>query len=116
MGRADFTSKWKSGVLWSARVDIMSTLDILRRPIITERSTMLQERGRYVFEVAVGSTKLQIKRAVEQAFDVKVVKVNTVNMRGKTKRLGPRVVISKSWKKAVVTLQAGDNITIFEGV
>ena len=95
---------------------MMNDLDILRRPIITERSTLLQERGRYVFEVSVGSTKLQIKHAVEKAFDVKVVKVNTMNMRGKTKRLGPREVISKSWKKAVVTLRPGDNITIFEGV
>jgi len=94
----------------------MNSFDILRRPIITERSTMLQERGRYVFEVATGSTKLQIKEAVEEAFDVKVVKVNTMNVRGKTKRFGPREMLARSWKKAVVTLQAGDSITIFEGV
>ena len=54
--------------------------------------------------------------AVEEAFDVKVVKVNTMNVRGKTKRYGPRVTGKKAWKKALVTLAAGNTITIFEGV
>ena len=94
----------------------MNSFDILRRPIVTERSTLLQERGRYVFEVSPASTKHQIKRAVEEAFDVTVVKVNTMNVRGKSKRIGPRVSLSRSWKKAVVTLGPGDTITIFEGV
>ena len=91
-------------------------LDILRRPLITEKSTSLQEDGRYVFEVSMSATKHQIKSAVEDAFDVKVVKVNTMNVKGKPKRYGPRVVSKKSWKKAIVTLASGDSITIFEGV
>ena len=94
----------------------MQTLEILRRPVITEKSTLLQERNRYTFEVAPQASKHDIKRAVETAFDVKVVKVNTMNVRGKQKRYGPRETIQKSWKKAIVLLAPGDTITLFEGV
>ena len=94
----------------------MQSFDILRRPVITEKSTVMQERGRYTFEVAPQATKLQIKRAVEEAFDVSVVKVNTMRARGKRKRYGPRLTIQRSWKKAIVSLAPGDSITIFEGV
>jgi len=97
----------------------MSKIDkfsILRRPIVTEKSTLLQEDKRYSFEVAVGSTKLEIKQAVEDIFDVKVLKVHTINVKGKTKRFGPRVSQKRSWKKAIVTIAPGDAITLFEGV
>ena len=94
----------------------MNTLDILRRPLVTEKSTLMQERGRYVFEVSPTATKYQIKEAVESAFDVSVLKVNTMNVRGKPKRYGPRIVKKKSWKKAIVTLASGETITLFEGV
>ena len=94
----------------------MHTFDVLKRPVVTEKSTDMQEQGRYTFEVALKSTKHQIKWAVEEAFDVKVVGVNTMNMRGKVKRYGPRPTRQKSWKKAIVTLAPGDTITIFEGV
>ncbi len=94
----------------------MHTLQILRRPVITEKSTDLQEQGRYAFEVAPSATKHDIKRAVELAFQVKVVKVNTMNVHGKRKRLGPRTTKPRGWKKALVTLAAGETITIFEGV
>ncbi len=94
----------------------MHPFEILRRPIITEKSTLMQDEGRYVFEVATGSTKHQIRLAVQDAFDVTVIKVNTMNMRGKSKRYGPRATLQKSWKKAIVTLSPGDTITIFEGV
>ena len=95
----------------------MNSFDILRRPIITEKSTTLQEQNnRYVFEVAKTATKHQIKRAVQEAFEVSVVKVNTMNVRGKTKRMGPRVSKKSDWKKAVVSLAPGNTITIFEGV
>ena len=94
----------------------MNSFDILRRPIVTEKSTLLQEQGRYAFEVSVRATKHDIKRAVEAAFNVKVVKVNTMNMKGKPKRFGPRLVMQKSWKKAIVILAPGETITIFEGV
>ena len=94
----------------------MNSFDILRRPIITEKSTNLQEQGRYSFEVAPKASKLQIKRAVEEAFSVKVLGVNTMNVKGKRKRFGPRPSTRRSWKKAVVTLAPGNSITIFEGV
>ncbi len=94
----------------------MHILDTLRRPIITEKSTIMQENGRYSFEVATSATKLQIKRAVEEAFGVKVIKVNTMNVRGKRKRYGPRTSVLPSRKKALVTLAPGQTITIFEGV
>ena len=94
----------------------MHTFDILRRPVITEKSTDMQEEGRYTFEVPPEATKHQIKWAVEEAFSVRVVKVNTMNVKGKRKRFGPRVTLQKSWKKALVTLAPGQTITIFEGV
>ena len=94
----------------------MHTFDIIRRPVVTEKSTDMQDKGRYVFEVARQDTKRQVKEAVEAAFSVDVVRVNTLNVKGKKKRLGPRSVQKPSWKKAMVTLAAGQSITIFEGV
>ena len=94
----------------------MESFDIIRRPVITEKSTDMHERGRYVFEVAPGANKYDIKRAVEEAFSVGVVKVNTMNVRGTVKRYGPRAARQRSWKKAIVTLKPGESITIFEGV
>lgn len=90
--------------------------EVLRRPIVTEKSTMLAAQGKYVFEVAVGANKPQIAEAVEKAFDVHVVDVNTIHMRGKLKRYGRNVGRQASWKKAIVTLQAGEQIQVFEGV
>ena len=94
----------------------MQVFDILRRPVVTEKSTLLQEDGRYTFEVAPTATKHQIKQAVEEAFNVEVVRVNTMNVRGKRKRFGPRLAARPSWKKAIVQLAPGNTITIFEGV
>ena len=94
----------------------MQVFDILRRPVITEKSTILQEKGRYTFEVAPNATKHQIKEAVEEAFNVDVLQVNTMHVRGKRKRFGPRIAQGRSWKKAIVLLSPGDTITIFEGV
>ena len=94
----------------------MNASSILLRPVITEKTTDMQERGRYTFEVALGSTKLDIKQAVQTVFSVDVVKVNTMNIRGKRKRFGPRLAARPSRKKAIVTLAAGQSITIFEGV
>ena len=90
--------------------------EIIRRPVVTESSTFLQDSGRYTFEVAVSATKHQVKEAVEEAFNVQVLKVNTMMVKGKRKRLGPRFASSKNWKKAIVQLAPGNSITIFEGV
>ena len=91
--------------------------EVLRRPIVTEKSTMLAGNRQYVFEVAVGANKPQIKAAVELAFNVKVEDVNTIIVRGKIKRMGRRQGGQQpSWKKAIVTLAAGDQIQLYEGV
>lgn len=94
----------------------MHLYEVLRRPLITEKTTLLQERGRYAFEVAQSAAKQQIKEAVEAAFKVEVVKVNVMTVPGKMRRIGRRQVMTPSWKKAVVTLEAGQKIEFFEGV
>ncbi len=96
--------------------------DILRRPVITEKNTWLMEKDQYTFEVHPQSTKIQIKAAVEGAFSVKVKAVNTMNVKPKAKsrmirRGSGRITGSgRGWKKAVVTLQPGERIDIFEQI
>lgn len=92
-----------------------SAHDIIIRPIITEKTTLLSEQSKYVFEVAKSATKVDIARAVAEAFKVKVVAVNTVTVPGKLKRMGKGQGYTSSWKKAIVTLKAGERIPIFEG-
>ena len=94
----------------------MQILEILRRPIITEKSTVLQEKGRYTFEVSKESNKQQIKQAVEQAFNVNVVKINVMTMPAKWRGPGRRRSLVSPWKKAIVTLKLGQKIEFFEGV
>ena len=94
----------------------MHLYEVLRRPLITEKITLLQAQNRYGFEVAQGAAKQQIKQAVEAAFKVKVVKVNVMTVPGKMRRIGRRQVMTPSWKKAVVTLEPGQKIEFFEGV
>lgn len=94
----------------------MHPYEVLRRPVITEKSTELQAQGKYAFEVARGANKPQVKQAVEKAFKVRVTAVNVVTVRGKLRRVGRRQVLTQSWKKAIVTLQPGDKIELFEGV
>ena len=94
----------------------MHPYQVLRRPLVTEKNTILQAQGKYAFEVAKVANKHQIKEAVEKAFNVKVTAVNVMTMPGKGIRLGRREVITPSWKKAVVTLKPGDKIELFEGV
>ena len=88
--------------------------DIIIRPIITERSMEATADKKYVFEVAPTAGKIEIKKAVEEIFGVKVAKVNTLNMQGKMKRMGARPAGRRpSWKKAMVTLAEGETIEIF---
>lgn len=93
----------------------MIRAQVLKRPIVTEKSTILGEGGRYVFEVDSDATKRDIAKAVEWAFDVKVVKVNTLMVTGKVKRYGRRPSKQSDWKKAIVLLASGDSIQLFEG-
>ena len=94
----------------------MNVYEVLIRPMITEKSTLLAESGKYIFQVASGANKQLVKAAVQKTFGVKVVDVNTAVIRGKRKRYGIRIKKMPDVKKAVVTLRAGDKITIIEGV
>jgi len=94
----------------------MHLYDVLRRPLITEKSTVLQEQNKYAFEVAKEATKPQIKQAVEKAFNVKVTAVNVMTVPGKRRRVGRRMILTPSRRKAIVTVKAGDKIGFFEGV
>jgi len=94
----------------------MHLYEVLRRPLITEKNTNLQAQGKYAFKVADKANKLQIKQAVEKAFNVKVTSVNVLTVHSKRRRMGRREVLTPPWKKAVVTLQPGDKIGFFEGV
>lgn len=91
-------------------------LQVLRRPVVTEKTTMLGATGQYVFEVDTRANKPQIAEAVEQAFDVTVLKVRTMMVRGKVRRFGRQASRQPSWKKAIVTLAPGEQIQYFEGV
>ncbi len=95
----------------------MISHDIIIRPIITEKSMLGATEKKYTFEVAKTAGKIEIARAVEEVFKVKVAKVNTVNVRGKFRRQGRSEGYTKSWKKAIVTLTADSkNIEFFEGM
>jgi large subunit ribosomal protein L23 len=86
---------------------------IIVRPIITEHSYDQMELNKYTFEVAKNANKVEIAKAVQELFDVKVVKVNTLTVKPKTKRVRVAEGLTRSWKKAVVTLAEGETIEIF---
>ncbi len=90
-----------------------SAYNVIVRPIVSERSYDLMEQGKYTFEVAKGACKQEIIDAVEKIFNVHVVKVNTMNVRGKEKRVRYQSGMTRSWKKAIVTLAEGESIEIF---
>lgn len=94
----------------------MDPRDLIKRPIVTERSTQLMEEGKYVFEVDKRANKTEIRQAVEKLFGVKVEKVNTLRTPGKKKRVGRFVGYTSERKKAIVKLTADSNpIEIFNG-
>lgn len=95
-----------------------SPYDILIAPIVTEKSMADMEENKYTFKVASDANKAEIRQAVEAAFDgVKVRRVNTVTMKGKTRRVGYHTTKSSDWKKAIVTLtEDSKSIEFFEGL
>lgn len=94
-----------------------TSYDIIRRPVITEKSMAGIADKRYTFEVAKSATKVEIKNAIEDAFKVKVDKVNTLMMKSKPKRLGVHQGTTSAWKKAIVTLTADSKtIEFFDGM
>ncbi|MBF9059332.1 50S ribosomal protein L23 [Rhodobacterales bacterium HKCCSP123] len=90
--------------------------DVIRKPIITEKSTMASENGAVVFEVAMDANKPQIKQAVEELFGVKVKAVNTTITKGKQKRFRGQMGRRKDVKKAYVTLEEGNTIDVSTGL
>lgn len=93
-----------------------SPYDIIRAPLITEKSTILKEReNKYAFLVDSRANKNEIKRAIEEIFKVKVLAVNTSYLRGKRKRVGKYSGKTPDVKKAILTLKEGDKIELFEG-
>ena len=94
----------------------MNIHKVLIKPTITEKSTLLQESGKYTFQVALKANKVEVKQAVETNFDVTVMDVNITKIHGKRKRYGPRPAKQPDIKKAVVTLKPGDRIDLIEGL
>lgn len=94
----------------------MHLYEVIKRPLVTEKSTSLQTIGKYAFEVSTEANKKQIKEAVEKAFKVTVTTVNVITLPASTRRSGRRLVVTPATKKAIVTLKAGDKIQLFEGV
>ena len=90
--------------------------DIIIKPIITEDSMERLEDKKYTFKVAKNATKVEIAKAVEELFDVKVAKVNTINVKGEKKRMGRYVGYRPDWKKAIVTLEGDKTISFFDGM
>ena len=94
----------------------MNAFDVLKGPHLTEKSLMIKEEGHhFVFKVQTDSNKYQIRQAVQTAFKVDVLKVRTMNVRGKKKRMGRFVGRRSDWKKAIVTLKEGQTIEYYEG-
>lgn len=93
----------------------MSFHYIIKRPIVTEKSTILSEQGVYSFVVDIAATKPEIEKAVEKAFEVKVASVRTTICRDRVRRKGNSLSNKRYWKKAMVKLQPGQKISLFEG-
>ena len=97
----------------------LNSFSTIIRPVVSEKSTVLGNDGKYVFEVAPTANKIQIKHAVEEAFankKVQVAAVNILHVTGKQRKRGRSVGMTRAWKKAVVTLKAGQRLDLFEGV
>jgi large subunit ribosomal protein L23 len=93
------------------------TYDVLHGPLLTEKGTLLKEtENKVLFKVAKNANKIEIKKAVEEIFKVKVDRVSTMNYKGKTKRMGRFEGKRADWKKAIVTLKEGEKLDFIEGV
>jgi large subunit ribosomal protein L23 len=96
---------------------VKNARSIILRPLVTEKGSQMREgENKYLFSVALNANKIEIKRAVEEIFDVKVKSVKTARVHGKVKRLGVYEGKRPDWKKAVVTLEPGQSIDLFEQV
>ena len=91
-------------------------LEVLIRPLITEKTSMMMQDNKYTFQVPLEANKVQIRQAVEAIYGVKVLNVNTIRVLGKTKRMGKYVGKRSDYKKAIVKLAEGCTLPIFEGM
>jgi large subunit ribosomal protein L23 len=94
----------------------MDATQIIISPIVSEKSYVLATAGKYTFRVHDTAHKTQIKQAIEELFDVKVLDVATMSVKGKPKRRGYSSGFRRSWKKAIVQLREGDTIPVFQGL
>lgn len=99
-----------------SRIDSRQLPDIIRRPLVTEKATRALEENKYTFEVSAKASKPDIKAAIEDLFDVTVTQVNTMNPPRKQRRVGRFIGFRPQYKRAIVTLAAGDSITLFPEV
>lgn len=93
----------------------MDMHDLLLKPVITEKTTMMMSDGKYTFKVPLRANKVEIRKAVEAVFNVKVKSVATLRTMGKVKRMGRYIGKRPDYKKAIVTLREGETIEFFEG-
>ncbi|MDG1989928.1 MAG: 50S ribosomal protein L23 [Dehalococcoidia bacterium] len=91
-------------------------VNILQKPLVTEKTTNQASLGKYSFKVAKFANKIEVKKAIEAAFDVEVTAVNISVVKGKAKKRGNKIAKKPDWKKAIVSLKDGDEINIFEGL
>ena len=110
MSKVDFTKKPK------ATISQERMYEVIRRPVVTEKSTMASEHNQIAFMVPLDASKPEIKAAVEGLFKVKVTAVNTLRQKGKTKRFRGRLGKRSDTKKAYVTLAEGQNIDVSSGI
>ena len=94
----------------------MEATQVIIRPVVSEKSFVLAEAGKYTFRVHERAHKTQIRQAIEQLFDVHVVEVRTASVKAKPKRRGQTAGKTRQWKKAIVQVQAGETIPIFRGL
>jgi|SRR5579884_705607 len=94
----------------------MQPSQVIIRPVVSEKTFVLAETGKYTFRVHDRAHKTQIRQAIEQLFDVKVLEVRTAHVRSKPKRRGYTSGRSRQWKKAIVQVREGDTIPIFRGL
>ncbi len=88
----------------------------LVRPVVSEKATYLSASGKYVFEVSGDANKRTVMIAIEKLYDVKVKSINIMKVKGKTRQVGRTVGTTPSWKKAIITLNEGEKIEVFEGI
>ena len=93
----------------------MRSESVIIAPVLTEKSNLLRETGKYVFRVDARANKLQVSEAVNKLFNVRPVACHIINVSGKPKRNRNRPGFTSSWKKAIVTLKKGEKIALFEG-